>query len=542
MKTIIQKTLLLITVVVLTATFALGQRVIKGTVYLEGKPAAGITVEAQRGTTKAFTSFDGKYEVKADSRTSWLRFTYVDQTKRYDIPANSGDEIDFYFDNIKPVENQATTGGVVLKSQEELLKEQNREYMNELSMFNEFSKQEDYKSALPHWRNIYSNYPKSHLNVYIQGARMHQAFIDRATAPDEKEKNLQELMKIYDNRIRHFGDRGYVLGRKGVDWLKFYVYDQELEGETLKEKLKSGYEWISESVKEQGIKTEAPVLVLLMRTSVALFRYGELTKETVISNYDKSNTIINAVIAENADADQVSRMKEIQPFVETIFETSGAADCEALVNIYTPQYQEKSNDINFIKTMLLRLGRTNCDESELFAQATEKLYELEPSALAAYNMARRFIKRNDIPRAKEYYKMAMEQETDKDLLATYYLQYAKVLYTESAFSEARNYARKVLDINPSNCEAKMLIGDIYVSASRTFTGTSIQKAAIFWVAVDYYNDARSGEDCAIEAAQKANEYRRYFPSKENAFMEEGLQEGQSYKVEGWINETTRVRF
>ena len=72
------------------------------------------------------------------------------------------------------------------------------------------------------------------------------------------------------------------------------------------------------------------------------------------------------------------------------------------------------------------------------------MYELDPSAEAAFNMARRLIKKGDIAKAKEYYKMAMEQETDKELLASYYLQYGQVLYSESAYSEARSYARKVL--------------------------------------------------------------------------------------------------
>ena len=541
-RDMIKKSLLLTMLVVFTATIAAGQRVIKGTVYKEGKPAAGVTVEAHRGS-KVMTSFDGKYEVNADSKTKWLKFTYINQSKRYDIPKNSGYEIDFYFDNIKPVEiNQnASDGDVLGKSQEQLIREQNQEYINELSLYSGFFKQDDYDSALPHWKNIYSKFPKSHINIYIQGARMYQTFIEKAATNEEKEKLLQELIDIYDKRIEYFGDREYVMGRKGIDWLKFYLTNQELEGETLKNKLKDGYEWIYESVNAQGNKSEASVWLLLMRTSVALFKYNELTKENVVSIYDKCNTAINAVISENADADQVLRMKEIQPFIEIIFDSSGAADCTALVNIYTPQYQGKSNDIEFLKTMLLRLGRANCDASDLFAQATEKLYELEPSALAAYNMARLLVKRNETVRAKEYYIRAMEQETNKELLTTYYLHYAKILYTESAYSEARNYARKILEINPSNCEAKMLIGDIYVSASRSFNGTELEKSAILWLAVDYYSDARLGEDCAVEAAQKAGEYKRYFPNREDVFME-GLQEGNSYKIGGWINETTKVRF
>jgi tetratricopeptide (TPR) repeat protein len=235
-------------------------------------------------------------------------------------------------------------------------------------------------------------------------------------------------------------------------------------------------------------------------------------------------------------------MKTIQPYIESIFGSSGAADCETLVNIFTPQFREKADDIEFIKNMLRRLGRARCDESELFAQATERLYELDPSAEAAFNMARRFVKRGEDSKAKEYYKQAMEQETDQELLATYYYEYAYFIYAkDKAYSDARNYARKALAIKDNYCEANMLIGDIYVAASSSFDGSSLQKAAVFWVAVDYFDKARRGEDCAVDAAQKSAMYKKYFPNKEDAFMD-GLQSGQNYKVEGWINETTKVRF
>jgi tetratricopeptide (TPR) repeat protein len=542
MKTLIRKSILVASVVLLASTFTLAQRVIKGTVYREGKPAAGVTVEAHKGATM-MTSFDGKYEVAADAKSKWLKFTFIDEVKRLDLAEDAGDEIDFLFDDIKPggEANEENSAEIVLKTQEELLNAQDKDYANEFTLYNEFYNQEDYTSALPHWKNLYNKYPKSHTNLYIQGTKMYQNFIDSAKTSEEKEKYLQELMKIYDKRVKYFGQKGYVLGRKGTDWFK-YKLAENLEGDNLKQALKSGYEWISESVNEQGINSEAPVLVLLMNSSRSLFQMGEISKETVVANYDKCTNIINQVIANEKDAERLGRFKQIQPYIEEIFGRSGAADCEALVNIFTPQYQEKSNDVEFIKAMLDRLRRAKCDESELFSNATEKLYELEPSAVAAFNMAHRYLKLDDITKAKEYYKQAMEQETDKELLATYYYEYATVLYAkESAYSEARNYARKTLEIKPGYCDALMLIGDIYVAASRSFGNSNLEKASVFWAAVDYYNKARNGEDCAMDAAQKISEYRRHFPNKEDAFME-GLQAGQSYKVGGWINETTTVRF
>lgn len=88
----------------------------------------------------------------------------------------------------------------------------------------------------------------------------------------------------------------------------------------------------------------------------------------------------------------------------------------------------------------------------------------------------------------------------------------------------------------------MLIGDIYVAASNSFDGDDFEKASVFWLAVDYFERARrAGQDCAIDASQKVSTYRKYFPNKEEAFFRD-VQEGDSYKVGGWINETTTARF
>jgi tetratricopeptide (TPR) repeat protein len=543
MKAVFRISLLMASLVVAAVTSIQAQRVIKGTVYREGKPAAGVTVEAHRGGNM-MTSFDGKYEVEASDKTKWIRFTFINESERLDISDKPGDIFDFAFDGKLPGDaEEAESGDVILKSAEELIREQDRDFMNELSLYNEFYKQNNFESALPHWRKVYNSYPKSTQNLYIHGAKMYESLIENASSPEEKSKNIDELMKLYDKRIKYFGEKGYVLGRKATAWLKYKLEnDREQDNGDLKETLKKGYDWLNESITERGNETELPVLVLLMQTSRSLFKLGELPKETVVKNYDTSNSILNAIRENTTEEETLKNANDVQAYIEDIFGTSGAADCEALISILTPQYENKKDDVEFIKTMLRRLGNANCDETQLFSQATEQLYELEPSAEAAFNMARRFLKRDDVERAKNYYQQAMEQETDNDLLAKYYYEYALFVYAkENALQEGRTYAKKALDLKSNYCEALMLIGDIYVAASRAFGGDDFEKSAVFWIAVDYFERARSNPDCAVDASRKANEYRRYFPNKEEAFFR-SLQEGQTYKVGGWINENTKVRF
>jgi tetratricopeptide (TPR) repeat protein len=549
MKAILRITLLLAAIVMVGVTVVQAQRVVKGTVYMDGKPAAGITVEVHKGGGM-MTSFDGKYELEADAKSKYIRFTFIDESKKLEIEGKSGNVFDFAYTGEIPVAGAAsetTAGGEVnMSSAEELIKAQNQDFMNEYSLYREFYKQKDYKSAMPHWKKLCSTYPKSTSNLYVNGGKMYETMIAKAQSDAERDKIIDKYMKLYDTRIKYFGQKGYVLGRKGTSWLKFKLAADRVnspEGEELKAIHKAGYEWLTESVKEQGNQTEPPVLVLMMQTTVALFKLGDLPKEQVVLNYEKCMGIANAIVEANEDEKKVEQTTEqVIPFIENAFGKSGAADCEALVNIFSPQYETNKDDAGFIKSMLRRLGRAGCTESELFAQGTERLYELDPSAEAAFNMARRYMKKDDVDNAKRYYKMAMEQETDQELLATYYYEYGVFIFVkDNAYSEARSYARKALAIKSDYCEANMLIGNIYVSASQKFQGTALEKSAVFWLAVDYFNKARRGEDCSIDAASNASKYKKYFPNKEEAFME-GLKEGATYKVGGWINESTKIRF
>ena len=542
MKSEFRIALLVAFIAMVSFTSLQAQRIIKGTVYNNGEPAAGVNVEAHRGGSM-MTSFDGKYEVEASDRTKWIRFTSVTESKRMDISDKTGDHFDFAFDGKIPGDSEAEGDDVVLKTAEELIKDQYREFMNQLSLFNEFYKQENYESSLPHWKQLYSKYPKSTINLYIRGVNMYEHFIDQASSQADKDKLIDEMMRIYDKRIKYFGEEGYVLGRKATSWLKYKLGgEREQNTEEMKEILQKAYDWIQTSVGQQGQQSELPVLLLMMQTTRSLFLMNELPKETVVKNYNIVNEHLESIKAEETDQERLKNASVVQVHVEEIFGSSGAADCEALVSIYSPQFEENKTDAAFIKSMLGRLRNAKCDDSPLFAQGTEQLYNLEPSAEAAYNMARRAFRRDEIGRAKDFYLQAIEQEKDKDQLSKYYFEYAAVLFAKDHnLQEARKYARQALDINPAYCEALMLIGDIYVAASRNFGENDFEKASVFWVAADYYERARAHSDCAVDAAKKASDFRKYFPSKEEAFFL-GLQAGQTYKVGGWINESTKIRF
>ena len=94
-----------------------------------------------------------------------------------------------------------------------------------ISLYREFFKQwkaSNYKNetvndAIDPWRWVFMNCPRGTENTYIDGVKIIQYMIETVGDPAMKDKYIDTLMMVYDQRIDYFGKEGSVLGGKGVD-------------------------------------------------------------------------------------------------------------------------------------------------------------------------------------------------------------------------------------------------------------------------------------------------------------------------------------
>jgi len=538
MKTIIRTALVLILTYTVGIAGAMAQRVVTGTVYIDGKPAAGVTVTANRSSDQFFTSFDGKYKLKISDKTKYLKFTYAAGEEKLDIEGNSKNVINMYIGK-KPANTDNEDAGADLRTQTELVKAKDKDYMSNYSMYDQFYRMKDYKSALKPWEHVYTKYPKSSVNVYIVGIKMYEAMLDKAS-DSEKPALLDKLLSIYDKRMKYFDDKGYLLGRKATTYLKYKLeHADELTDDQLKEIYKTGYSWLEQSMELQGNKTEAAVLVQLMQGTNVLFKTGEFESDKVMQNYDKTLAIANANLAKDPNSEAY---KQAVTAINTIFESSGAADCETLIKLYTPKFKNNPNDVEMLRKMLYMLNSENCTDSKLYENAADKLYQLEPSAQSAFSMARLYIKLKDFEKAIKYYKEAISLEKDPTQKSLDLYELGTVELSQGQYQSARGDAREALKLEPKNGKLYLLMGSIYAASAKNFGDNDFDKAMVFVLAVDYFEKAKAVDPSVAEEANKnINIYKKYFPNKENAFFQ-GYNAGDTYKVGGWINETTKIRF
>ncbi len=399
--------------------------------------------------------------------------------------------------------------------------------LQNLSTMHEFAKIKVYNYALGSWLYVFDNCPGASKNIYIYGAKIIDDLIDNSSE-QRKPGLVDTLMLLYDRRIEYFGQKGYVLGRKGIDLIKV---DKNRE--------KEGYEYLKESIALMKYKSEPAVYVTYIMTSISLANSGKLQGSDVVSNFAEVSKYLNEDMEKNPSDEKLVTVKES---IEDMFAKSKYSSCENLVTLFEPQYESNKNNIDFLKNSIYLLSKKSCEGEVYFAKAAESLYSLEPSANAAYNLAKLFFTKRDYIKSSDYFKKAIELEKNSETKASYYYQLSLIEMSEfKNLPRAKEYALKAAELKTNWGEPYLLIGKVYAASSKNIGENEFEQSAVFWAAVDMFNKAKNVDpNISAKANEEISKYSVYYPSQEEIFFN-GYEIGEKYEVKGWINETTTVR-
>jgi len=400
------------------------------------------------------------------------------------------------------------------------------------SLYSEMVKQKNYKEALPGWRYVFNNAPKFQRSTYSKGVDIMRGMFVATKNP----KYIDTLMMVYDQRIKYYGSNrkyptGWILGRKGGDFFTFSKKEPAL--------IKKAYDIMKKSIEIQGVNSEAAVVNKTMEAGKLLVLAGKLSPEAVIDDYLSFMDLLKNQMEKYPK--KVTNIKAAIVNVENDFFAAGVADCETLSNIFTPKFEANPDDMVLINKIMKMLNRQECEDGALYAKVAEQKYKLEPSADAAHNLAKMFIKKKQFSKSKEYLSKSIGLEEDAEVKADLHFKLASILLMEHNLVASRSNALAAIKNKPNWGQPYLLIGKCYAAGSKEFPGKMHEKQAVYWVAVDKFMKAKSVDpECAEEANKLIQTYSKYFPAKEEAFMQ-GLKEGETYKVGDWINETTKIR-
>lgn len=415
-----------------------------------------------------------------------------------------------------------------------------------ISLYTEFYKQKNYADALKPWRKVYNGCPQASKNTYIKGATILKNIIAKEKDAARKEAYIDTLMMMYDQRIENFGQKGTVLSYKGID-LNNYRGDKA-NAEV--------YSILGEAMKADGKKTKAAVITVYMQVAVAQYKNEAIEGNQVISDYTFCMETLEAAkeyneMLKGKGGKYVEKAeKELENIetsitnVEALFSESGAATCEALISIFSAKYEESKDDLEWLKKVNKLLNKADCTDDEFFAKTAEQQYKLEPSAEAAHNLARLFLKKEVFEKAEVYYEEATKLQEDAETKSLYYYEWSQLAFAMEKYPKVRTLSNKAIENNAADGRPYIMIGKAYAASKKMNIGKEpVEHSAVYWVAVDAFRKAKSvDESLADQANELVTTYSKYFPKQEEWFMAVGSNAGDSYTVGGWINVATKVRF
>jgi len=119
---------------------------------------------------------------------------------------------------------------------------------------------------------------------------------------------------------------------------------------------------------------------------------------------------------------------------------------------------------------------------------------------------------------------------------------AQGFYAEKNYPKVRNYALQAISLNPAWGKPWLLIGIIYAESAKSIGKSDLQQRIVYCLAVDQFIRAKTVDpEVTAEANKEIATYSRDFPGEREAALE-NINAGSSFKVGGWINESTIVRF
>ena len=247
--------------------------------------------------------------------------------------------------------------------------------------------------------------------------------------------------------------------------------------------------------------------------------------------------------AGSACAFEKEQLAKIKSDIESVFIGSNVANCDNLIELYTPRFEANPDSLQLVQNIVRMLYSTEgCQDNDLFINASVRAHELEPSYTTAHFLYQIYSQQGNVDNAIKYMEEAINYpESDNVTDAQYYLELANFCSKEGQYAKAFNYGIKAADLDQNIAgKAYYLIGTVW--GSQSCPGNEIEKRAPYWVAVDYLVKAKNADPSLAEDANKLiNSYRSYYPQAAEAFMY-NVTEGDSYTVScGGMRAVTTVK-
>lgn len=383
----------------------------------------------------------------------------------------------------------------------------------------------DFSNALIYWRQVFAGCPASSEDIYVKGEAMYKnlysstgdtAYIDTLVLI------VSQRTFYFDNIPSNYIHLAQVLFELAAD-NAFYT--------------EQCYILLNEVAESFPDYTDNNFSVLLMRIAARAYSLKIIDIDEVALAYSKATGII-----ENRLKDYPGDQRYINAAasIDSIFRESGAMICGIIEKIFSEKVDNEINNTILVNKVFAMLTEKGCTGSDLYYRIAARYFALDRSVENAVRLAELNIARKNDDKAIWYFSEAYKIDTNRVVRSDVLTRVAAADLAAGRRQEARERGEEAYRLNNRNGKALFIIAEACAGSD---IGDKFDNHSAYWVAVDYLKSAAAIDPSLKEtAAEKIKTYSKLFPTREECYYKRITEEGITYRVGGWIEEITTVRF
>lgn len=394
------------------------------------------------------------------------------------------------------------------------------------SLYYEDFKNQNYESALPNLKWIVQKapgYPRDDDRNFERLIETYKGLAGQAEDEDAKRRYLDSALVAFDEAVPT-------------------LREHDVEVDEVQWKIRKG-RFIQENSDVLGDRTSEVPDIYLEAYEMGGCEIDPYYIRVIIDRYARSGEKQRAVElmdeAEQCYGENAEMITYITEVRDNLFRSP-----EERMAFLENRLEKNPEDVEVASELFdvyLRLG-----EREKAAELGDRLVNMQKTARTYQMLGQLHLQDGEAEKALEYYQEALnlpgaEDQVSRDIHFNMGIAQQQL----GRLSSARSSFRRALEFDPNYGNAYIAIGDLYVTAVSQCGSFEPEDRAVYWLAVDMYERAKSVDpSVANQANQKISTYRGSFPSQENLFFK-NWEPGQSYQIDygcySWIGQSTTVR-
>ena len=392
-----------------------------------------------------------------------------------------------------------------------------------VALYGDALKNQHYEEAEPPFEWLLQNAPNLSLSLYINGEKLYKALAAEATDPVLRQRYHEQVLTLYDLRIRYFQDTGSVMHRKAHAAYQYYK-NREEKYEILFNIFETAFQ------AGKAYFTESALVAYMDVIRLYKLENATLSDAEILDRYGQ----ITEALQQRKAPDNADDIDKKQALVDGLLLKTIEMDCATIHERFGTPFLEQENDLTKAKRIVALSLAYKCKDLPIFLKAARVVQLHDPDFGLAKLIAIMSDAREEYDTAEYYYLQAESLAQDTGRKAEIHYTLALHYQRRGMKTLARNHALQAAKVDQFRKDAYKMIGDLYFSSYEACKeGKSrVGDCAVYIAAYEMYKKAGHIEMMAAARAQ--------FPTIEEVFQET-YAEGQTIKAGCWINENVKIQ-